>query len=133
VTSIDWNEFSAPLADVVDRERRAHVAGAELGWRAVLERHLGDSAGRLGFFKPLSIALGYAARSAESADEIAGAMHAIISVHPDLTAERAGQYTTQWLRRELMRLRAKDAAREATIDSRIRAVRARFPGMEFWT
>jgi hypothetical protein len=133
VTSIDWKEFSAPLADIVERERRANVAGAEVGWRAVLERHLGDSAGRLGFFKPLSIALGYAARSAEPADEIAGAMRAIVSAHPDLTAERAGQYTAQWLRRELTRLRAKDAAREESIDARISAVRARFPRMEFWS
>ena len=132
VSSIDWREFSAPLADIAERERSAHVAGADLGWRAVLERHLGDGGGRLGFFKPLSIALGYAARSGESADEIAGAMHAIVSAHPDLTAERAGQYTPQWLRRELMRLRAKDAAREASVDARIRAVRARFPKMGFW-
>jgi hypothetical protein len=132
VNSIDWSEFSAPLADILERERRAHVAGADLGWRAVLERHLGDGEGRLGFFKPLSIALGYAARSGEPADEIAGAMHAMVSAHPDLTAERAGQYTAQWLRRELMRLRAKDAAREASVDARIRAVRARFPKMGFW-
>jgi hypothetical protein len=131
VTAIDWNEFSAPLAACVENERRAHVAGVELGWRAVLARYLGDGEGRLGFFKPLSIAMGYAARSAESADEIAGAIHAIVSAHPDLTADRAGQYTAQWLRRELVRLRAKDAAREASIDARIRAVRARFPRMEF--
>jgi hypothetical protein len=132
VTAIDWNEFSVPLAASSESERRAHVAGSELGWRAVLERHLGDGAGRLGFFKPLSIALGYAARSDKSTDEIAGAMHAIVSAHPDLTAERAGQYTTAWLRRELVRLRAKDAAREASIDARIDAVRRRFPGMGFW-
>jgi hypothetical protein len=131
-TGIVWNEFSAPLAAVVESERRAHVAGAELGWRAILERHLGDGEGRLGFFKPLSIALGYAARSSECADEIAGAMHAIVSAHPDLNADRAGQYTQPWLRRELLRLRAKDAAREADIDARIDAIRGRFPGMGFW-
>jgi hypothetical protein len=61
VTAIDWNEFSAPLAVTAESERRARVAGAELGWRAVLARYLGDGGGRLGFFKPLSIALGYAA------------------------------------------------------------------------
>jgi hypothetical protein len=132
VTAINWNEFHGPLAACVESERRAHVAGAELGWRAVLDRCLGDGGGRLGFFKPLSIAMGYAARSAESADEVAGAMHAIVAAHPDLTSERAGQYTAQWLRRELMRLRAKDAAREASIDARIDAVRARFPKMGFW-
>jgi hypothetical protein len=131
VTEIDWNEFNAPLAAGMEGERRAHVAGAELGWRAVLERHLGDGGGRLGFFKPLSIALGYAARSAESADEIAGVMHAIVNAHPDLTADRAGQYTEQWLRRELVRLRAKDAARAAGIDASIGAIRAKFPKMEF--
>ena len=132
VTSIDWNEFNAPLAAAEESERRAHVAGSELGWRGVLDRCLGDGEGRLGFFKPLSIALGYAARSSESADEIVGAMHAIVSAHPDLNAERAGQYTVSWLRRELLRLRAKDAFREASIDARVAAVRARFPRMEFW-
>ena len=59
-------------------------------------------------------------------------MHAIVSAHPDLNAERAGQYTAQWLRRELMRLRAKDAVRDASIDARIDAIRERFPRMEFW-
>jgi hypothetical protein len=132
VTSIDWNEFNARLAGVMECERRAHVAGAELGWRAVLARYLGDSEGRLGFFKPLSIALGHAARSGESADEVIGAMHAVVAAHPDLNADREGQYTAVWLRRELMRLRAKDEAREASIDARIGAVRARFPKMEFW-
>jgi hypothetical protein len=132
VTSIDWNEFSARLAASMAHERRARLAGAELGWRAVLARYLGDGEGKLGFFKPLSIALGYAARSGESADEIAGAMYAIVAVHPDLTAERAGQYTAQWLRRELLRLRSKDAMREAGIDARVSAVRTRFPRMEFW-
>jgi hypothetical protein len=132
VTSIDWHEFSAPLAASMESERRAHVVGAELGWRLVLARYLGDGEGKLGFFKPLSIALGYAARSSESADEIADVMHAIVSAHPDLSANRAGQYTRSWLLRELMRLRAKDSAREASIEARISAVRARFPRMEFW-
>ena len=108
VSSINWNEFGAPLAAYAESERRAHVAGAELGWRALLARYLGDGEGRLGFFKPLSIALGYAARSAEPADEIVGVMHAIVSAHPDLNADRAGQYTPHWLRCELLRLRAKD-------------------------
>jgi hypothetical protein len=132
VSSVDWPEFDAPLAVSVESERRARVAGDELGWRAVLECHLGDGAGRLGFYKPLSIALGYAARSGESADEVAYAMHAIVAAHPDLSAERAGQYTAPWLARELMRLRAKDAVRDASIDARISAVRARFPRMAFW-
>jgi hypothetical protein len=59
-------------------------------------------------------------------------MHAIVSGHPDFHGDRCGQYTPQWLRCELMRLRAKDAAREVSIDARISAVRARFPRMEFW-
>jgi hypothetical protein len=132
VMSIDWNEFDAPLAKVAESERRAHVAGAELGWRAVLDRCLGDGEGRLGFFKPLSIALGYAARSGEPVDEIAGAMHAIVSAHPDF-AKRGDQYNAMWLRRELVRLRAKDAIRAASVDARIDAIRRRFPGMGFWT
>ncbi len=62
--TIDWNEFSAPLAAREASERRAHTAGAELGWRAILGHYLGDGGERLGFFQPLSMALGYAARSA---------------------------------------------------------------------
>ena len=57
----------------------------------------------------------------------------IVSAHPDLNAERAGQYTVSWLRRELLRLRAKDPFREANIDARINAIRGKFPGMGFWT
>lgn len=127
-TAIDWNEFSAPLAAGVESERRAHVAGAELGWRAVLGRYLGDGEGQLGFFRPLSIALGYAARSAEFDDEITGAMHMVVAAHPDFNAERADHYTQQWLRTELTRLRAKDAARAARSD----AIRHRLlPTMSF--
>jgi hypothetical protein len=129
---IDWDEFEPRLAVREATERRAHCVGVGQGWRSVLERYLGDGDDRLGFFEPLSIALGYAARSVESANEIAGAMYAIVAAHPDLTAERAGQYTQHWLRRGLLRLRAKDAAREASIDAHISAVRARFPRMEFW-
>ncbi len=109
--SIDWHEFDESLAIYEESERRAHVAGTNLGWRTVLDRHLGDGKDGLGFFKTLSIALGYAARSAEPADEIVGAMHAIVSVHPDLTNERRDHHTAAWLRTELMRLRAKDAGR----------------------
>jgi hypothetical protein len=131
-TSIDWNEFNAPLATYEASERRARAVGAELGWQAVIARHLGDGPGKLGFFKTLSIALGYAARSGESADEIVGKMHAVLSAHPDLTSERKDHHTPQWLRTELMRLRAKDAAREASIDVRIDTIRGRFPRMSFW-
>ena len=128
VTDIDWNEFEPQCAVLERTERRACVAGAELGWRAVLERHLGDGEGGLGFFKPLSIALGYAARSNERADEIVGVMHAIVSAHPDLNADRAGQYTPHWLRCELLRMRAKDASR----DARSHAIRRRLlPTMSF--
>jgi hypothetical protein len=130
--AINWNEFDAPLAGYEATERRARAAGDELGWRAVLERYLGDSAGELGFFKPLSIALGFAARSGESADEIVDAMHAILSVHPDLTSERRDHHTPQWLRVELLRFRSKDTAREASIDVRIDTIRGRFPRMSFW-
>jgi hypothetical protein len=133
VTSIDWNEFEPQRAVLERTERWAHVAGAELGWRVVLERHLGDGDGKLGFFRALTISLGYAARSSESADEIVGAMHAIVCAHPDLNAERAGQYTVRRLRQELLRFRAKDAAREASIDARIDAIRGKFPGLGFLT
>jgi hypothetical protein len=128
VTAIDWNEFSAPLAAFVASERRARVAGSQLGWRAVLARYLGDGEGQLGFFNPLSIALGYAARSGEPVDEIAGAMHTIVVAHPDCKGDRLGRYTAQWLRSELVRLRAKDATR----DARSAAIRRRLlPTMSF--
>ena len=125
-----WGEFSAVLKEYEQHERQAHVEGAAVGWRAVLERYLGDGEGRLGFFKTASIALGYAARSGEPADEVTAGMHEVISVHPDLNADRAGQYTTVWLHRELLRLRAKDAGRTA----RSVAIRRRLlPGLSFDT
>ncbi len=125
---VPWGEFEAVLEVYERHERQAHVEGAAGGWRAVLERYLGDGDGRLGFFKTASIALGYAARSGEPADEVAAGMHEIISVHPDLNADRAGQYTTVWLRRELLRLRAKDASRGA----RSAAIRRRLlPALSF--
>jgi hypothetical protein len=130
---IDWDEFEPQLLVREATERRAHSVGASQGWRAVLEYHLGDGEGRLGFFEPLSIALGHAARTGEDADGIVSAMHAIVSGHRDLTSKRAGDYTTHWLRNELNRMRAKDAAREADIDARIGAIRGKFPGMGFWT
>jgi hypothetical protein len=130
---IDWDEFEPQLAVRQAAERRAHSVGADQGWRAVLEHHLGDGEGRLGFYAPLSMALGYAARSGEDADGIVSVMHAIVSGHRDLNLERAGQYTPHWLRSELNRMRAKDAARAADIDTRINAIRGKFPGMGFWT
>jgi hypothetical protein len=114
VGDIEWSEFEPQLAAREATEQRAHGIGVAQGWRSVLERYLGDGEGRLGFYRPLSIALGYAARSVEPADGVVGAMHAIVSAHPDLNAERAGQYTGAWLLRELNRMRAKDAARALT-------------------
>ena len=108
---VAWNEFSAVLKAYERHERQAHAEGATGGWRSVMTRRLGDGEGKLGFFKTTSIALGYAARSGEPADEVAAEMHAIIAAHPDLTADREGQYTMTWLVRELLRLRAKDHAR----------------------
>jgi hypothetical protein len=130
---IDWEEHEPRLAAREATERRAHGVAACQGWRALLDRYLGDGEGRLGFFDPLSMALGHAARSGEDADGIVSAMHAIVSGHRDLNPERAGQYTPHWLRSELNRMRAKDAAREASIDARINAIRGKFPGMGFWT
>jgi hypothetical protein len=132
VRDIDWHEFDGALAVREGHEQCARLAGAELGWRAVLARYLGDGDGRLGFFQPLSVALGYAARSAESADEIVGAVHEIVIAHPDCNADRRGQYTQLWLRRELSRLRSKDAARDPRIDAEINAIRGRFRGMGLW-
>jgi hypothetical protein len=107
---VAWDEFSAVLKAYERHERQAHAEGAAGGWRAIMASRLGDGEGKLGFFKTTSIAL-YAARSGEPADEVADEMHEIIAAHPDLTAEREGQYTATWLLRELLRLRAKDAAR----------------------
>ena len=108
---VAWNEFAAVLKTYERHERQAHAEGATGGWRSIMTRRLGDGEGKLGFFKTTSIALGYAARSGEPADEVAAEMRAIIAAHPDLTADREGQYTVTWLVRELLRLRAKDHAR----------------------
>ncbi len=128
LSSINWHEYDEQLAIYEESERRAHLAGAGLGWRAVLERHLGDGEDGLGFFKALSIALGYAARSAEPEAEIIGAMHEIVAAHGDLTDERRARHTQHWLRNELRRLRAKDAGRAA----RSAAIRRRLlPALSF--
>jgi hypothetical protein len=116
VGSIDWDEFKRPLAAYEKSERHARAIGTSEGWRAILEDHLGDGPGRLGFFNTLSIALGCAARSGEPVDDVVGAMTAIVATHPDFNADRAGRYTADWLRRELMRFRAKDAERRRQAD-----------------
>ena len=113
VREIDWNEFEPQLAMREATERRAHNVGSGQDWRSSSTNSSAMAMAGLASFEPLSIALGYAARSDEPADEIVGAMHAIVSAHPDLNSERAGQYTAPWLRRELLRLRAKDASRDA--------------------
>jgi hypothetical protein len=125
---IDWREFEPHLLVREATERRAHSVGSGQGWRSILDNFLGDGEGRLGFFATLSTTLGYAARTPESADEIVSAMHAIVAAHPDLNDERAGKYTPQWLRRELARLRANDAARAARTDEIRRRL---FPTMDF--
>jgi hypothetical protein len=114
VSAIDWNDFEPQRVVREATERRADSVCAGLGWRAVLANFLGDSEGQLGFFVPLSMALGHAARSGEDADAIVNVMHTIIGGHRDLNPERAGHYTLHWLRAELNRMRAKDAARALT-------------------
>jgi hypothetical protein len=94
----------------------------------LLDRYLGDGGGRLGFFAPLSMALGHAARSGEDADGIVSAMHVIVSGHRDLTSERAGQYTPNWLRTELNRMRAKDTRRAAVTTEKLARI---LPTMDF--
>lgn len=115
VRGIDWDEFEPQLAAREATERRAHHIGAGQGWRAVLENFLGDGEGKLGFFEPLTMASGHAARSGEPVDEVAGAMRAIVVAHPDCNTDRAAQYTSAWLRRGLMSMQRKDAARDAQI------------------
>jgi hypothetical protein len=125
---IDWEEYEPGLAAREATERRAHHIGAIQGWRTLLDRYLGDGEGRLGFFEPLSIALGHAARSGEGADGIVSAMHAIVCGHRDLTSERAGQYTPHWLRTELNRMRAKDTRRAALTTEKLGRI---LPTMDF--
>ena len=80
---IDWNEYEPQLAAREATERRARERRRVSGLaRAVSISYLGDGEGQLGFFEPLSVALGHAARSSEPADEIVSAMHAIVSAHP---------------------------------------------------
>jgi hypothetical protein len=128
VRNVDWHRYAPQLAVRRTTERHAHLIGSQRGWRAALACCLGDGKGKLGFFESLSIAMGFAARSDEPVDEVIGAMHAIVTAHPDLNTERRGRYTLQWLHREITRLRAKDASREAQSD----AIRRRlFPTMSF--
>ena len=129
---IDWDEFEPQLAVREETERRAHSAALHV--RAGVRFSIVISVtAKVGLASSSRLIDG--ARLCRSlrraADAIVGAMHTIVSAHPDLTAERAGQYTVQWLRRELIRLRAKDAARDASIDARIDAIRGKFPGLGF--
>jgi hypothetical protein len=113
VPSIDWNGFSEHLAKREAEERTAWAAGAAWGWRAYLNQYLGDGEGQLGFFEPLTAALGLAAHLGEPADVVVEEMLAILSAHPDLTDKRGGEYTAEWLHAGLRSFRDMDARRDA--------------------
>jgi hypothetical protein len=113
VPPIDWNGFSERLAKREAMERTAWASGAARGWRAYLNQYLGDSEGQLGFFEPLTAALGLAARLREPADAVVEEMFAILSAHPDLTDKRSGEYTEEWLHAGLRSFRDMDAKRDA--------------------
>jgi hypothetical protein len=116
IDDINWGEFEGPLLAREATERRARAVAADLGWAEVLKRHLGniDGKDRLGFFTPLSIALGRASLSNAPIEEVVGVLRAAVERHPDYSTRR-GQYSEDWLRREYRRFRAKDARRDMRI------------------
>ena len=90
------------------------AAGAERGWRGILAEGLGSMPGM--FFGPISSAMGRGLAEGIPIDELAGAMHAVISNHPDCDADRRHRYSEARLRQDLKRLAARDARCMAQID-----------------
>jgi hypothetical protein len=111
---VDWDEFEPQLAVREATEKRMRAAGAERGWRGILDAGLGPMPGM--FFDPISSAMGRGLAEGVSIDELAGAMHAIIANHPDCDADRRHRYSEARLRQDLKRLAARDARCVAQID-----------------
>ena len=111
---IDWLEFEEALAVREATEQRMRAAGAERGWRGILAEGLGSMPGM--FFGPISSAMGRGLAEGVPIDELAGAMHAVISNHPDCDADRRRRYSEAHLRQDLKRLAARDARCMAQID-----------------
>ena len=114
VTDLDWDEFAEPLAAREATEQRMRAAGAQHGWRGILAEGLGSMPGM--FFGPISSAMGRGLAEGIPIDELAGAMHAVISNHPDCDADRRHRYSETRLRQDLKRLAARDARCMAQID-----------------
>jgi hypothetical protein len=111
---VDWLEFEEPLAVREATEKRMRAAGAQHGWRGILAEGLGGMPGM--FFAPISSAMGRGLAEGVPIDELAGAMHAVISNHPDCDADRRHRYSEARLRQDLKRLAARDARCVAQID-----------------
>jgi hypothetical protein len=77
-------------------------------WRGYLAEALG---GDLGFFEPLTAALGLAARGAEGDDAIVA--HVLWEIGEKADPARVAHYNESWLRQALRSFRAKDEARRA--------------------
>jgi hypothetical protein len=108
---VDWLEFEPQLAVREATEQRMRAAGAQYG---ILAEGLGGMPGM--FFGPISSAMGRGLAEGIPIDELAGAMHAVISNHPDCDADRRHRYSEARLRQDLKRLAARDARCVAQID-----------------
>ena len=111
---VDWLEFEEPLAVREATEQRMRAAGAERGWRGILAEGLGSMPGM--FFGPISSAMGRGLAEGVPIDELAGAMHVVISNHPDCDADRRRRYLETRLRQDLKRLAARGDRRRARTD-----------------
>jgi hypothetical protein len=111
---VDWLEFEEPLAAREATEQRMRAAGARHGWRGILAEGLGGMPGM--FFAPISSAMGRGLAEGVPIDELAGAMHAVISNHPDCDADRRHRYSEARLRQDLKRLAARGARCMARTD-----------------
>ena len=104
---VDWLEFEPQLAVREATEQRMRAAGAEHGWRGILAEGLGPMPGM--FFGPISSAMGRGLAEGIPIDELAGAMHAVISNHPDCDADRRHRYSEARLRQDLKSLATRGA------------------------
>ena len=114
VADVDWLEFEEALAVRERTEQRMRAAGAERGWSGILAEGLGSMPGM--FFGPISSAMGRGLAEGIPIGELASAMHAVISNHPDCDADRRHRYSETRLRQDLKRLAARDARCTAQID-----------------
>ncbi|UZF93016.1 hypothetical protein [Bosea sp. NBC_00550] len=109
--TLDVQQFETPLvaADAWSAKARADTGS---DWHAVLDAELG---GEQGFFQVLTVALGLAAKSAATDEEITATIKALLTERAD--RDRQNEYDRSWVLSTLRRFRAADHGRRARIEA----------------